>query len=148
MYRQAVKMANREHKKTGRRYFVMPNTDTRIFLIVTDRKNFRQIRQKGYIDPNMKLEDVFNRCFYYTAQKDGAGKNITEDELKIKQIAYQMWYEERLGKMPHDRKVRAEASRKARRNLREMKRKYRAKLNEIEQKEGERYEQIRRKYKK
>lgn len=105
IYRKAVRMANEKHRETGRRYFVMPNVDTKIFLIVTDRKNFRRIRQKRYIDASMKLEDVFKKCFYYTPQANGEGRNITEEELKAKQVAYQLWYQERLKRIPAEKKA-------------------------------------------
>ena len=119
MYRKAVKAANDKHGEDGHRYFVMPNIDRKIFLIVTDRKNFRRLRMKGYIDPDMKMEDVFKTCFYYTPQSDGKGRNLTEDELKIKQVRYQLWYDGRLKQIAAARKARRAAKREARRKGKE-----------------------------
>ena len=106
MYRKAVLMADKKHRETGNRYFVLPNLDEKVFLIVTDRKNFRILRRKGYIDHNMKIDDVFKACFYYTPQKDGLGKNLTEDELKVKQLHYQVWYGKRVAQIAAARKRR------------------------------------------
>ena len=125
MYRKAVKAANDKHREDGHRYFVLPNIDTKIFLIVTDRKNFRKLRMKGYIDSTMKMEDVFNACFYYTPQADGGGKNMTQEELAAKQIKYQIWYDRRLKRLPAERKARRaaekEAKRKAKERIKELK---------------------------
>jgi len=99
MYRWAVIMAEKQHRKDGHRYFVLPNIDKKIFLLVTDRANFRILRRKGYISPTMRMEDVFKKCFYYTNQKDGKGRVMTEEELKARQVAYQMWYADRLKKI-------------------------------------------------
>lgn len=118
IYRRAVQMANRAHEKTGARYFVMPNISTKILLIVTDRKNFRGLRAKHYIDSSMRMEDVFKRCFYFTPRGDEEGL-ITEDELKKKQIEYQLWYQKRLHEIPNERK----AQRKRRRAQRKEQRK-------------------------
>jgi len=103
LYRQAVIKADKAHAKTGRRYYVMPNVDTHIMLIVTDRKNFRGLRSKGYIDANFKWEEARNKCFYFTPYKDGT-EGITEDELKARQIAYQFWYNARLAAIPEEKK--------------------------------------------
>jgi len=130
MYRKAVKMANKKHEEDGHRYFVLPNIDTKIFLIVTDRKNFRKIRQKGYIDSNMKMEDVFNACFYYTSQADGGGRNITQDELKVKQIKYQFWYETRLKRLPAERKARRFAEKEAKRKAEQRRKEYERKMRD------------------
>jgi len=132
LYRQAVIRANAAHRKDGHRYFVLPNIDTKILLIVTDRKNFRGLRLKGYIDPNMKMEQVFEKCFYYTAQADGKGKNITEEETKVKQIAFQMWYDARLKKLPAERKARRLQEKEIKKHNKEVMKRYKEKVAEHE----------------
>ncbi len=130
-YRKAVRLANKKHSEDGHRYYVLPNIDTKIFLIVTDRKNFRRIRAKGYIDQNMKMEDVFNACFYYTSQADGSGRNITQDELKVKQVKYQLWYDDRLKKIPAERKARRKELKEAKRKAKERRKEYERKQSSL-----------------
>lgn len=110
-YRKAIMIAEKAHKETGRRYFVLPNIDTKIKLIVTDRKNFRELQRKHYISQSLKMNDIFNLCFYHTADK--SEKNgLTEEKLKEKQIMYQDWYDQRLANLPEERKIRRQERRK------------------------------------
>lgn len=148
IYRKAVRLANERHRKDGHRYFVMPNRDTKIFLIVTDRKNFRGIRKKGYIDRSMKMEDVFKRCFYYTPQANGEGRNITEEELKIKQLAYQVWYEKRIKMIPEEKKRRRISIVSRIKAYFRFRRRINEKWDKLEKKESEEYERTRRRYSK
>lgn len=151
IYRRAVKLANRAHAETGARYFVLPNVDSKILLIVTDRKNFRGLRQKHYIDPQMKMDDVFDKCFYYTPRSDGEGL-ISEAELKVKQIAYQIWYEERLknvAALKREQHLREKEIRKQNRlTISNIKAEIRRAEKDRLEKESEQYERIRRKYRK
>lgn len=94
IYREAVSRADRAHSKNGNRYYVMPNASGRVKLIVTDRKNFRQLRMKHYIDSNVKMDDVTMKCFYYTP--DRREKNAIDDFLRdVKLHMYYEWYERR-----------------------------------------------------
>lgn len=76
-YRKAVQMADDAHAKDGDRYYVMPSNQKKQkgkpTLIVMDRKNFRKLRQKGYIDRRANMRDVVNECFYCTPYANGNG---------------------------------------------------------------------------
>ena len=98
MYRKAVMMATKAHKETGKRYFVLPNYDKKIHLVVADIKNFKRLRLKGYIHPDIKVNNLYKLSFYYTPNVHG-GKVITENELKEKQVRYQDWYSSRLSEI-------------------------------------------------
>lgn len=94
IYREAVSRADRAHAKNGNRYYVMPNASGRVKLIVTDRKNFRQLRMKHYIDSNVKMDDVTMKCFYYTPNR--REMNAIDDFLRdVKLHMYYEWYERR-----------------------------------------------------
>lgn len=73
-YREAVKKAEKAHKQTGERYYVMPATGTdKPTLIIMNRDNFRKLRKKHYINHNAKVRDLLNECFYCTAYSNGNG---------------------------------------------------------------------------
>ena len=93
-YRRAVQMADKAHEENGARFYVMPNARGKIRLIVTDRKNFRRLRMKHYIDSNVKMEDVLQHCFYYTPYASGDGA-ITEAETSAKLARYYAWVDRR-----------------------------------------------------
>lgn len=88
-------MANAAHSKDGSRYYVLPCVSPKVFLIVADRKNFRMLQRKHYIDNRWAYSDAINRAFYYTADKSGNGAP-TEEILKFRQVAYQFWFQTRL----------------------------------------------------
>jgi len=105
IYRRAAAMAEKAHKKEGGRYFVLPCASEKRFLIVTDRKNFRILQRKHYIDSGWNLDDVRNRAFYYTA--DRGGNNAPTDEvLKTRQFIYQYWFGVRIEEIRLARKGR------------------------------------------
>jgi hypothetical protein len=72
-YRSAVKKADKAHKKTGERYYVMPSTGYDRKLIIMDRYNFRKLKQKGYINRNANQRDLLRECFYCTPYVNGNG---------------------------------------------------------------------------
>ena len=94
IYRRAVMMAEKAHKQNGNRYFVIPCVGSKVELIVTDRKNFRGLKRKHYISEDLHIEDVLARCFYFTASKLGSD-GPTDEQLRNRQMTYQLWYEER-----------------------------------------------------
>lgn len=103
--RCAVQMAEKAHKANRTRYYVMPNAARKIRLIVTDRKNFRGLRQKGYINPDMQMKDAMKYSFYYTS--DATGSNGMSEQWRVlKQIAYYEWYEKQLRKEKAIRKAK------------------------------------------
>lgn len=73
-YREAVKKADKAHKKTGERYYVMPSADKgKPSLIIMDRFNFRKLKQKKYINHQATVRDLVSECFYCTAYRNGDG---------------------------------------------------------------------------
>lgn len=106
--RYAVQMAEKAHKKNPTRYYVLPNSAKKVRLIVSDRTNFRRLRQKGYISSNMQMKDAMHYCFYYTA--DAAGKNgMTSEWRAVKQMHYYEWFEKRLAKEKRIRRAKFRA---------------------------------------
>lgn len=93
-YRDAVKKARQAHARGNRRYYVMPNATGRVRLIVTDRQNFRRLRQKGYIGQSMKIADAQKYCFYYTGNANGGGV-MSDTERAARLDRFFEWYEAR-----------------------------------------------------
>ena len=86
-YREAVKKADEAHAKDGDRYYVVPsnNKDGKILLLVMDRKNFRRLKFKGYINKDAKIRDLINESFYFTPYLNGDGYLDAEGrKLKLK----------------------------------------------------------------
>lgn len=86
-YYKAVQMADIAHEKDNDRYLVMPSTDGK--LIIVDRKNFRMLKRKGYINKSANIGTMLVECFYYTA-----GMNtdpISEEWRKKKYKEYLQW---------------------------------------------------------
>ncbi|MEG1544911.1 MAG: hypothetical protein RR382_10375 [Tannerellaceae bacterium] len=67
-YRYAVKLADDAHKKSGERYFVMPNENDK--LIVINRNTFRKFKMRGQIVHEAAVKDMIKESFYLTACKD------------------------------------------------------------------------------
>jgi len=88
MLREAIRKADDAHAAGGGRFYVLGTTDGK--LIVTDKKNFRGLKRKGYIDRNATTQDALNECFYFTPFKDGSGY-ITPEILAIKRKQYLSW---------------------------------------------------------
>lgn len=70
--KEAVRQADKAHKETGERYYVMPNGDSGK-LIIMDRFNFRKLKQKRYVSPNVFVSDLERECFYCTPYRNGNG---------------------------------------------------------------------------
>lgn len=72
-YREAVKMADDAHAKDGDRYYVVASNQKngKPGLIVMDRKNFRKLKQKGYINKAASIRDLVAECFYCTPYANG-----------------------------------------------------------------------------
>lgn len=88
-------MAEKAHQEHNSRYFVLPNAEGKVRLIVTDRDNFRGLKQKGYVDASVKMDDVKRRAFYYTADAADKG-SMSEQSRRSKQLEYYEWYSMRL----------------------------------------------------
>lgn len=86
--RDAIQKADNAHADGGGRYYVLGTADGK--LIVTNKKNFRGLKRKGYIDKDATTQDALNECFYFTPFKDGHGY-ITPEILAIKRQQYLSW---------------------------------------------------------
>lgn len=60
----AIRMADKAHEKTGKRYFVMP--DAKDKLIIMHRPSFRRLKHSGRISYAAKVADLKRESFYYT----------------------------------------------------------------------------------
>lgn len=88
--REAVKRADEAHEKDGGRYYVMPSNDGK--LIIMDRKNFRKLKQKGYISRKAMVNNLISESFYFTPYANGDGY-ISEGFRKAKVMMYYSWCE-------------------------------------------------------
>ncbi len=98
--REAIRQADKAHKETGERYYVMPATSKRgeTRLLIMDRRNFRKLKQKRYISRNAMVRHLERECFYCTPYKElpylrfrlNSGL-LSEDEIKAKRQAYFNW---------------------------------------------------------
>ena len=90
-YWTAVNIAEKNHRKFRRRFFVLPGTNGD--LLVSDRKNFRGLRRKKWVKnaDHLNILQVVEKSFYYTAYADGTG-HITGTEQKAKLHDYYNWY--------------------------------------------------------
>ena len=86
--REAIRKADDAHSRGGGRFYVLGTADGK--LIVTDKKNYRGMKRKGYINKNATTQDALNECFYFTPFKDGHGCIIPEI-LAIKRKQYLSW---------------------------------------------------------
>lgn len=86
--REAIRKADDAHAAGGGRFYVLGDANGN--LIVTDKKNFRGLKRKGYIDRNATTQDALNECFYFTPFKDGHG-SITPFIQDIKRKQYLSW---------------------------------------------------------
>lgn len=88
--REAIKKANNAHDATGERFFVMPNADGR--LVVMDRKNFRKLRFKRYINRGVYVSDLILESFYFTPCREGR-LPLSENLRKAKVKSFFEWKE-------------------------------------------------------
>ena len=104
-WKYAVHLADKAHKNTNERYFVMPYKKK---LIILNRKQFRRLKDKRFMYRGVYVKDVIKECFYFTPDRGGnyfstEGKNdaqmdATERDAKIaaiKEAKRKMWIEYR-----------------------------------------------------
>lgn len=84
--KEAIRLADKAHKETGNRYYVLPNGNKGKLMIV-DRANFRKLKQKNYLPRKMYIYDITHYCFYCTPYKDGRGK-LSKKDLEAKRELY------------------------------------------------------------
>ena len=96
-YREAVRQADKAHKETGERYYVMPVSGVKGQLIIMDRRNFRMLKHKHYIGKTSRIKHLEEECFYCTAYRNGSGE-LTPAEKEQRRELYFSWVKA-IGKM-------------------------------------------------
>jgi len=92
--RWAVRLADKAYKERPQRYYVLRGENGN--LIVSDRRNFRGLRQKRWIkdrDHNVNLKELAGKSFYYTPYTNGDGV-MPRSEYLAKMVIYFGWWEE------------------------------------------------------
>lgn len=89
-FHEAVRKADKAHKETGERYYVMPTTGTSGQLLIMDRCNFRKLKQKGYITSKAFVRDLEAECFYCTPYRNGKGV-LPAEIVSMKRQQYFKW---------------------------------------------------------
>lgn len=91
--REAIIKADKAFSTTGNRYYVMPGHGSRgQKLIVMDRRNFRRLKIKHYINRDVRVGDLVRECFYCTPQRNGR-QFLSPHILKLKRQQYFDWVE-------------------------------------------------------
>lgn len=91
--REAIKMADKAHRQTGHRYYVMPQHGSGgKKLIIMDRYNFRRLKMKHYIHHEARVFDLVRECFYCTGYRDG-NQFLAPKDRKKKVLQYFTWVE-------------------------------------------------------
>lgn len=106
LLREAVRKADNAYEKTGNRYYVTGSMDGK--LVVMDRKNFRKLKQKGYISRDARISDLIIQSFYFTPYALGDGR-MSEDVRKKMIKSYYKWREDFRRSEKMKRKIRREA---------------------------------------
>lgn len=90
--RRAVALADEAYLSTGTRHYVMPGSGPRCELLVMDRRNFRKLKQKGYISDRALVADMVKESFYFTPHRNGDGY-LSETDRRRKMRQYFSWIE-------------------------------------------------------
>lgn len=88
--REAIRQADKAHSENGHRYYVMPTSGTSEQLVIMDRGNFRKLKQKRYISPQVFVKDLEKECFYCTPYRSGAGE-LSQEDIEKKRSQYFAW---------------------------------------------------------
>lgn len=68
-FREAMRQADKAYTETNQRHYVLPSPDG--MLIIMNRKNFRGLRRKGYINEQAGVLGLENGCIYCTPYGNG-----------------------------------------------------------------------------
>lgn len=90
MLYKAVEQADAAHRQYGRRFFVMPTQDGKLFVM--DKYDLRRLKNKHYIARSCHVEDLGREAFYYTPLGNGLGEIVPQDR-KNRERAYYRWYD-------------------------------------------------------
>lgn len=88
---EAVRQADKAHRETGERYYVIPNGDEGN-LIIMDRFNFRKLKHKGYLPRKAVVRDLEISCFYCTPYRNGNGI-LPKEVINFKRKQYMKFLE-------------------------------------------------------
>lgn len=75
----AIRMANKAHESSGKRYFVMP--DAKDKLIIMHRPSFRKLKHIGQMSYSAKVSDLKRESFYFTPYSFETKRN--ENDIAI-----------------------------------------------------------------
>lgn len=89
-YRKAVRMADRAHAMDGERYYVYYSLDNK--LIILNRKMFKKLKLKRYIEQSSTIRCLERDCFYCTPYRNGSGQ-LPATYIKAKRF----WYYQVMG---------------------------------------------------
>lgn len=87
--REAVNRADKAHAETGQRYYVVPSANK---LVILDRKNFRILKHKNYINYSARVNNLIVESFYFTPYRNGDGY-LSQSYRKKKIMQYFDWVE-------------------------------------------------------
>ena len=103
--RSAIRMADEQHAKDGDRYYVVPSTNGQ--LLIMDRKNFKKLKQKGYINRGETLNNLRRGAFYYTPYNNGTDAMTSQDRKEHAELYYMWCNMQRIGRKKHGNKGKA-----------------------------------------
>lgn len=83
--KKACKEANSKFKHYGDRFYVLGNTDRKLYVL--NKRMFKAMRADGYIHGDMFVRDMEEQCFYHTPYRNGHGQ-LTPEKRKKKLQAY------------------------------------------------------------
>lgn len=86
----AIRKADKAHRKTGERYYVIPMTGSHGRLVVLDRKNFRLLKAKRYMNRHQYVGDLEEGCFYCTPYRDGS-RQLSDEFIAHKRRQFFAW---------------------------------------------------------
>lgn len=83
----AINKAENCHAADGDVYYVLPGINGQ--LLVTDRKHFKILKKKGYINKRRTMLDVKKGCFYRTS---GTSLDpLTKQEASFRRSKFYQW---------------------------------------------------------
>lgn len=89
-YTLAVREAEEAHARNRQRYYVVPGMNGK--LVVIDRKNFREIRDKHYISRRTRFNLLATKSYYYTPYgNDNPLDRMSSSMMRTKMKEYIAW---------------------------------------------------------
>ena len=117
----AIRLADKSYKKYNKRFYVIKGDNGH--LVVTDRKNFRGLRQKHWIKGahGIDMREVARQSFYHTAHANDTDF-MTGSEMKAKRQEFYFWFEQSKEQWKAQQKAKKAAAKEKKRNTRKAKR--------------------------